>query len=137
MKAIKKSVSFVIYNDDKSRVLAVKRPKDDRDLPNIWGLPAGSLKIKESFEQAVLRSGKEKLGVELEIIKQINEGKIERRDYVLYMKLFEVRIIKGKPKVPQFLSNITQYQKLKWAKPKEFINSAKKVLCVVNYFYKV
>jgi len=126
MKPIKSAVAFVVYNKDKSKVLAVQRPSDDEDLPNVWGLPAGSLKDKETFEQAVLRSGKEKLGVKLKIIKQINEGKLERDKIILHMKEYEVEIEDGKPSVPQKVDGITQYQKLKWSTPDKLKEAAQK-----------
>ena len=103
MKPIKNSIAFVIYNEDRTKFLSVQRPPDDESLPNIWGLPAGSLKGEESFEDAVLRAGVEKLGVKLRIEKQIGEGKIERGGYTLFMKEFEAKIIEGQPKVPNGL----------------------------------
>ena len=124
MKAIKSAVAFVIYNKDKTKILTVQRPENDEDLPNVWGLPAGSLKDKESFEEAVLRSGKEKLGVKLKIIKLINEGKLERDKIVLHMKEYEVAIEEGKPNVPQKVSGITQYQKLNWSSPEKLKDAA-------------
>src|SRR5262249_28965243 len=38
-------------------------PSTDEDLPDVWGLPAGSLRVGETFEACVVRSGREKLGV--------------------------------------------------------------------------
>lgn len=58
-KPIKNSISYIVYNKDRSKFLVVQRPKDDEDLPNVWGLPAGSLMEEESFVDAVIRSGVE------------------------------------------------------------------------------
>ena len=126
MKPLKKAIAFVIYNKDRTRFLAVKRPADDEDLPNLWGLPAGSLKSGETFEKAVLRSGKEKLGVELRILKMIGEGEIERDKYVLHMREYEAEIIQGRPKVPQPVRGVTQYRDWKWATPEELKEAAEK-----------
>jgi ADP-ribose pyrophosphatase YjhB (NUDIX family) len=126
MKPLKKAIAFVIYNKDRTRFLAVKRPADDEDLPNLWGLPAGSLKSGETFENAVLRSGREKLGVELRILKMIGEGRIERKKYILRMKEYDAEIIRGKPKVPQPVRGVTQYQDWKWATPEELREAAEK-----------
>jgi len=115
MKLIHNSSAYVVYNYDRSKILAVQRPSDDENLPNVWGLPAGSLKEWESFEESVIRSGREKLGVELKIIKLINEGELEREKYILHMKEYEVEVIEGEPKVPQIVEGITQYQRWKWA----------------------
>lgn len=43
-KPIKYSITIAIYNDDRSKMLAVKRPSDDERLPDVWGLPADSLR---------------------------------------------------------------------------------------------
>ena len=125
MKPMRNAISYVIYNKDKSKFLSVKRPEDDNDLPNVWGLPAGNVKDGESFEQAVLRSGKEKLGVELEIEDIVDEGDIERNNYVLNMKLYETKIVKGEPRVPQQAEG-TQYQDWKWATSEELKEAAQK-----------
>lgn len=64
MKPIKYAIAFIIYNRNRSKFLIVQRSSDDKDLPNVWGLPAGSVKDGETFEECVIRSGKEKLGTE-------------------------------------------------------------------------
>ncbi|MGD0729030.1 MAG: NUDIX domain-containing protein [Candidatus Micrarchaeaceae archaeon] len=125
-KTTKNSVAFVIYNKDHTKFLAVQRPSNDEDLPNVWGLPAGSLKDNESFEDAVIRAGIEKLGVELGITKERNEGSIERKNFVLFMKEYEVEIVGGEPKVPQPISGITQYQNWKWATADDLVEAAQK-----------
>jgi len=137
MKEIKSAISYAIYNQEKN-ILVVKRPKDDKDLPDVWGLPAGSLKENESFEDAVLRSGKEKLGVTLKIINEINEGDIERENYILHMKLFEVTIIEGTPSVPQDYPDVTQYQEFKWGTADNLVEAAKMgSLCSTLYLKSI
>ncbi len=76
MKPIKNAVAFVIYSPDGTKILAVQRPFNDENLPGIWGLPAGSLKENESYEEAVLRAGREKLGVQLQIVKPVMKVKL-------------------------------------------------------------
>lgn len=118
---IKRSVSFVIRDPrDPARVLAVRRPADDDDLPNAWGLPAGSLREDESWADAVRRAGREKLGVELEPGDVLEEGEIERASYTLRMRLYDARIVEGTPAVPQPCTNVTQYAELDWAEAKRF-----------------
>lgn len=97
-----------------------------RIYQEFWGLPAGSLKAVETFEEAVIRAGKEKLGVDLEVGNLINEGEIERENFLLHMKEFEAKISLGEPQVPQILKGITQYQKWKWGKPENCIPAAQK-----------
>jgi ADP-ribose pyrophosphatase YjhB (NUDIX family) len=125
MKPIKNSISYVIYNQE-SQFLVVLRPESDKELPNVWGLPAGMVQQGEAFEDAVSRSLKEKLGVEGKIIKLIGEGSTEREDYVLFMKLYQVEITKGAPKVPQPVSGITQYKELRWGVPSDLDEASSK-----------
>lgn len=123
---IKRSVSFVIRHPDRAgHVLAVRRPPDDDDLPDAWGLPAGSLRDDESWQDAVRRAGRDKLGVELEVGDVLEEGSIERADYTLTMRLYEARIAQGTPAVPQPTPGVTQYTALDWAPPELFEPAAR------------
>ena len=123
---IKRSVSFVIRDaHDSGRVLGVRRPPDDDALPNAWGLPAGTLGEGESWEDAVRRAGREKLGVELEVGALLEEGELERGDrdtgsYTLRMRLYEARVATGQPRVPQPFAGVTQYAALEWVPPDRF-----------------
>ncbi len=126
MKPIVRAISYIIYNKDRTKFLAVKRPSNDKYLPDVWSLPAGIVKRDESDEDSVLRSGMQKLGVKLKIIKQLNEGEVERDNHFLHMKLYEVEIVEGKPKVPQQVERVTQYQEWKWTKADELKEAAKK-----------
>lgn len=123
---IKNSVAVVIYSPDRSAFLVVQRPGDDADLPNAWGLPAASLKDGETFEDAVWRAGKEKLGVELKVEKLIQEGQLDRSTYTLFMKEFEASLVKGNPIVPQLIKGVTQYQHLQWARDPSILKEAAK-----------
>lgn len=123
---IKNSVAFVIYDKDRRRLLIVKRPPEDDKLPNVWGLPAGSLKNGETYEDAVIRAGKEKLGVELRIVRQIAEGDSDRDDYTLHMKEYEAEIVNGEPNVPRSIAGVTQYVRWKWGEATELIEAARK-----------
>ncbi len=110
--ATKRSVSVAIR--DGERVLVVQRPADDEDLPNAWGLPAASLRAGESWQAAVRRAGRAKLGVELSVLKELRRGSLERAGYTLEMRLFEAAIQSGTPEVPQPHRDVTQYQAWKW-----------------------
>ncbi len=112
----KRSVSFGIpHPSGDGRVLTVLRPPDDAELPNLWGLPAGSLRAGETWEDAVVRSGREKLGVALEPGRVLNSGAQERPTCALEMRLLEARILAGKPAVPQPHPEVTQYADWRWA----------------------
>jgi|SRR3989344_2348574 len=125
-KPVKHAVAVVIYSRDRKNILIVQRPYDDENLPGVWGLPASSLKIEESFEEAVLRTGKEKLGVEFKVVSVVSEGITERKNFLLHMKEYEVEIIRGKPRVPQNIEGVTQYRELKYGTSEELIPAAQK-----------
>ena len=111
----KQSVSVAIRNPDApDQVLVVLRPGDDEDLPNVWGLPAASLRPGESWEAAVQRVGTAKLGVELAPGTELERGSLERRDYRLQMRLYQAELVRGTPHVPQPLEGFTQYRDWKW-----------------------
>ena len=111
----KQSVSIAVFDpSNRNRILVVQRPNDDEDLPNVWGLPASSLRAGESFEEAVVRTGREKLGVELTIVRELNRGVTPRRDHTLEMRLYEAVIWHGEPRVPQPHEGVTQYQRWIW-----------------------
>lgn len=114
----RRAVSFVIRSTEQpGHVLTVLRPPDDLDLPDVWGLPAGSLRPGESWEDAVRRAGREKLGVDLNVGRELARGSLERRAYTLEMRLFEATIASGEPAVPQPHPEVTQYQDLRWQDP--------------------
>lgn len=113
---IKRAVSVAIHNDDDNRVLIVQRPPDDADLPDAWGLPAASLQEGEAWREAVMRAGREKLGVQLEVGAELQRGTLERAAYTLEMRLYEARIVAGEPVVPQAETSVTQYQAWRWGK---------------------
>src|SRR5262245_2004448 len=53
--------------DGPVEVLVVRRSPNDRYFPNLWGLPAGTLRKREGYEQAIRRTAKHKLGIEVEV----------------------------------------------------------------------
>jgi ADP-ribose pyrophosphatase YjhB (NUDIX family) len=116
---VRRAVSVAIRpGDDRSgEVLIVLRPPDDPDLPNVWGLPAASLRESETAEAAVLRVGREKLGVELEGPELRASGARDREGYRLVMDLYEAGIARGEPSVPQPATHVTQYAAWRWAPP--------------------
>jgi 8-oxo-dGTP pyrophosphatase MutT (NUDIX family) len=116
-RPVRRAVSFAIEAAEPGRLLVVQRPSDDADLPDAWGLPAGSVRDAESWEETVRRAGREKLGVELVVGAELNRGRLERRHYTLEMRLFAARISAGEPRVPQPFPDVTQYQDWRWAPP--------------------
>ncbi|MEE8521918.1 MAG: NUDIX domain-containing protein [Gemmatimonadota bacterium] len=130
MESIKSSVAVVIRAGSADRqgcILAVRRPPDDPELPDVWGLPAASLRAGESWRAAVERAGRDKLGVELSVAAVLREGAGERPGYRLHMMLCEASIKEGEgePKVPQRVGGVTQYTEWKWADATELVAGAR------------
>lgn len=134
-KPVKRSVSFVIPRaDDVWRVLAVRRPPEDAELPDVWGLPAGSLLGGESHVEAVLRAGRDKLGVELGVGPVLREGEADREGYRLRMSLYQARIVRGEPEVPQGVEGVTQYTDWAWVEDGRLREAARRgSLCTRLY----
>jgi ADP-ribose pyrophosphatase YjhB (NUDIX family) len=88
MLPVKHSVAVLIRRGDE--ILSIRRPQDDDELPGIWGLPAGTLRGKETIEDLIERIGRDKLGVKLTPIRKLAAGTQERPRYRLEMDLWEV-----------------------------------------------
>jgi hypothetical protein len=128
----KKSVAVAIRAA--GHVLVVQRPADDEELPDEWGLPAASLHDAESWEEAVVRAGREKLGVALEVGAELRRGSLERESYTLEMRLYEAGIAAGSPVVPQPDRTVTQYQQWKWGTAEDLLPAAdRRSLCCRLY----
>ncbi len=116
MKPVKRAIAFAIFRPERpDEVLVVRRPPDDEDLPDLWGLPAGSLRPDEDWADAARRAGREKLGVELTVGSELNRGTLERAGYTLEMRLLQAYIARGQPVVPQPVEGVTQYTSWQWA----------------------
>lgn len=121
----KRSIALVIrHADPPERWLLVRRPPDDEDLPGVWGLPAGSHGAGEDDAALVSRIGRDKLGVELVAVAELGAGSTPRPDYDLEMRLFEARIARGLPTVPQPVPAVTQYDALDWREPGALVPGA-------------
>lgn len=97
-------------------VLLVRRPDDDESLPGVWGLPAASLHEGESEREALLRAGRDKLGVQIEPLELVGEEGT--------MRDWSARIVEGEPSVPQPAGE-TQYVDLRWGEPAELAPAAR------------
>jgi 8-oxo-dGTP diphosphatase len=115
---VKRSVALVI--EGPAGVLLVRRPEDDESLPGVWGLPAASLHEGESELDALLRTGREKLGVEVEPVVPV--GADERDGQT--MRDWAVRVVEGEPEVPQPAAG-TQYAELRWGDHAELAPAAR------------
>ncbi|WP_433280351.1 NUDIX domain-containing protein [Micromonospora sp. CA-244673] len=115
VKPARHAVAVVLY-DDQGRFLAVRRSDDDESLPGVWGLPAASLRAGESDEDAVVRAGREKLGVELRVLDRVGTEKAEREQFTLTLSDYRVVLEKGVPAVPQPFDDVSQYVDMTYTK---------------------
>jgi ADP-ribose pyrophosphatase YjhB (NUDIX family) len=115
---LKQSISLVI--EGPAGLLLVRRPDDDDSLPGVWGLPAASLREGESERDALMRAGREKLGVEVEPVEPVGAEAHES----IAMRDWAVRIAAGEPSVPQQAAG-TQYVGLRWADAAELAPAAR------------
>jgi 8-oxo-dGTP diphosphatase len=122
LKPLKRSVSLVI--EGPAGVLLVRRPDDDESLPGLWGLPAGSLREGESEHDALLRVGREKLGVEVEPVRQVGQEEADRPGYRIAMSDWAARVVAGEPVVPQGGEG-TQYVDWRWGDAEELVPAAR------------
>lgn len=122
----KRAVSVLVEGPGGSRLLAVRRPEDDEDLPGAWGLPAASLRGDESWAEAAARIGPEKLGVVLDVGDVLREGEADRVGYRLRMRLYGASVAAGEPEVPQDATGVTQYVEWAWARPDRLRGSARR-----------
>lgn len=110
-KPIKHAVSVVI-KDNKNRTLFALRSPNKSEFPLFWSLPSHFVNAEENFEETIIRIGRNKLGVNLEPIKLLNEGHGERPEFILFMHVFAAKIVKGNPCL-----NSDDFIELKWSEP--------------------
>jgi 8-oxo-dGTP diphosphatase len=120
---VKRSVALVIEGPE--GLLLVRRPDDDESLPGEWGLPAATLRERESEEDAVRRAGREKLGVEVRPLHPLGAEEDERSGYRIAMRDWAVEIASGVPSVPQPGTG-TQYDSWRWGAPAELAAAARR-----------
>lgn len=117
--SIHHAVSVVIQNSNNETLFALRSPQAS-SYPLTWSLPSHYVAGNETHEETIKRIGKNKLGVELEIGKLLNEGKSDRGNFTLFMHDYSVKIIEGELKI-----NNDYYTNIKWAEPIAQLNSMK------------
>jgi len=116
MAKIKRSVAVVVRGPEAGTFLVVKRPDDPGDpLAGVWGLPAVTLADGEDERAAVVRAGRDKLGVDLAPGPRLGEASADRGDYQLVLADYEATIVDGTPVVPQPDTSVTQYVDWRYA----------------------
>lgn len=125
-KPLERAVSVAVFREGRSEVLTVRRPEDDEELAGLWGLPAATLGEGEAWSEAVARTGRQKLGVDLGSEFLLAEGEQDRGDRRLRMRLYRAEVVEGEPVVPQPAGGVTQYTTWEWAPPERLAESARR-----------
>jgi predicted TIM-barrel fold metal-dependent hydrolase/ADP-ribose pyrophosphatase YjhB (NUDIX family) len=116
MTIIKRSVAVVVRGPEAGTFLVVKRPDDPADLlSGVWGFPAVTLADGEDERAAVIRAGRDKLGVELTPGRLIGQRSADRGAHLLVLADYEATIADGTPSVPQPDASVTQYVEWRYA----------------------
>ena len=119
-RPIKKAVAYYIKNEN-GDFTAVKRLNSDESLPGVWGLPAASLREKETFRMAVQRGAREKLGMEILKMKFVGEMEIARENYDLHLREYQILEYENEPNLQQ---EQTFYAQFKWQKNSKILREA-------------
>lgn len=115
-KPIKHAVSVVIRNNSKT-LFALRSPNKKR-FPSTWSLPSYFVIEGELDSDTIKRIGRDKLGVQLEPVRLLNEGYGERDEFTLFMHDYEVAIVGG---IPHISSD--DYTELSWEEPASFLKT--------------
>ena len=126
MTIIKRSVAVVVRGPEAGTFLVVKRPDDPADpLAGVWGFPAVTLADGEDERAAVVRVGRDKLGVVLESGDRLGQASADRVAYRLVLADYEATIVEGVPSAPQPDASVTQYVEWRFtADPAELAEAA-------------
>lgn len=124
MATVKHSVAVVVRGEG-GTILVVKRPDDPEDpLAGVWGLPAITLRDGEDERAAVVRAGRVKLGVELEVGARLGVKTAERDVYVLTLADYEAAVAAGTVRVPQPDASMTQYTEARFVRDPGILGEA-------------
>lgn len=116
-KPVRHAVSIVIKNGRGETLFALRSPHKD-SYPSTWSLPSHYVSEGEELAETVRRIGEKKLGVALEPVELINEGKSDRGNFTLFMHDYEARVAEGEPRIVS-----DDYTELKWAEPHKHLES--------------
>lgn len=97
-KFFKVNVSAVIFND-KSQVLIQKRSEQEEVYPGLWGIPGGTVEMKDSsLAEALQREVEEEVGIKIENIKLEKENIRNKEMYGVAYLVFRANIKSGIPR---------------------------------------
>jgi len=113
-KPIKHAISVVIKKGNKT--LFSLRSPNKKEFPSVWSLPSHFMEPGEKYIDTIKRVGKHKLGVNLDVVRLLNEGYGERDDFRLFMHDYLVKIVDGEPHICS-----DDYTQLVWEDAETFL----------------
>src|SRR5262249_14611374 len=82
----------------------------------LWGIPAGTLRKREGYEEAIERTAKHRLGIEVAVLGERAVGSSDRGTHVVEMRLFEARIVAGTPHIQEVDPEGHGYTEVCWGR---------------------
>src|SRR5262249_50645661 len=79
--------------------------------------PAGKLRKHERYEDAIQRTAKHRLDVEVEVLGEPAVGSSDRGTHIVEMRLYEARIVAGTPQIRDVNLADHGYTEVQWANP--------------------
>lgn len=136
-KDIKYTVAVVLKKSSTNdEYLIVRRPADDKDLADTWGLPAVTLNPGELPEQGAIRACKEKLGCTALPERFLGIMFQKRNSYDIF--LMDIEMILGMNEVADTAKANTEhtaYAGFKWSnEPMDMMSAAKGGSCCASIF---
>jgi ADP-ribose pyrophosphatase YjhB (NUDIX family) len=136
-KPLKYVVAIILRNvHNPHEFLTVKRPADDSDLQNAWGLPAAPVRQGELIEEAAARVCFEKLHCRARPLRFIGAMSQQRNNYDICLIDIEMTLDElTPPDVHKAQTTGTKYVAQKWTTdPLDLMPSAKHGSCCSSIF---
>lgn len=129
-------VAIALKKKGSEDFLIVKRPPEDKDLANNWGLPAATMKPGELPEECAMRVCVEKLGCKAVPTRFLGIMFQKRNAYDLFLMDIEMELTDGETAdVNASKTENTAYVEQKWTSdPQELMPSAKHGSCCSSIF---
>ncbi len=122
-KPVKESVAL-FFTNEQGQFSVVRRSLTDDSLPGAWGLVGGSLRVGEEPQDTVIRSAKDKLGIDVDVIDFIGEDTIDRGDYINHLREYRVKVVGGTPRPIQNDLTVSKYEEFKMVDDPEILRPA-------------
>ncbi len=97
MRRVRVVAALIAAPNDPSRYLVQQRLPDGARA-NLWEFPGGKVEPQEADEPALVREGREELGVELEVGGHLWGGVHAYADLTVQLELYAARIARGEPR---------------------------------------